>query len=104
MEDRWAPQDHSVFELVPPEFAYHADNLFKICGCPPVSHGTFLMAFRQLKNAFMPEVDHHLLEDYLSSHERDHDREHGGVAIIPGQKNYCPGDEMGQEQVIWEWE
>ncbi|KAF8318842.1 hypothetical protein F5887DRAFT_854430, partial [Amanita rubescens] len=88
MEDRWAPPDHSVFQLVPPEFAYHAVNLHRMCDCPPVSHGTFLLNFRQLRNAFMPDVDHHVLEGYVFSHDRDHDRDHDSVAIILGQRNY----------------
>lgn len=95
MEQEWAPPAHPVFLLVPEEFERHARNLYMLEGCPPVSHQTFLAVFHLLRDAFQPyEVDYPLAS-YISAHEQDHDREHEGVAILPGLKNLRLGEEMG---------
>jgi hypothetical protein len=100
MENEWAPPDHPVFTLVPLEFEHHVRNLYAIQNYPPVSHHTFLLTFRQLRDVFMPDVGRHPLATYVSYHDQDHDREHDLVGILPGQRNLRPGDELGD----WEEE
>ncbi|KAI0640541.1 hypothetical protein C8Q79DRAFT_921410 [Trametes meyenii] len=57
MEARWAPPDHAVFQLVPPEFNTIAEHLYAMIGSPATSSQTvwtvylqLLQAFRQLPN------------------------------------------------------
>ena len=95
MEQAWAPPTHPVFCLVPEEFEYHAQNLYTLEGCPPVSHQTFLSVFHCLRDAFLPYGVNYPLASYIGAHDQDHDQEHESVAILPGLKNLRLGEEMG---------
>ena len=100
MENEWAPPDHPVFTLVPPEFDYHAWNLYTLLDCPPVSHSSFLPTFRQLWDVFLPDIARQPLHQYIASHDHDHNREYDMVDILPGQLNLCLGEELGDNPGI----
>ena len=104
MENEWAPPDHPVFTLVPPEFDYHARNLYTLLDCPPVSHGSFLLTFRRLRDAFMPDIARQPLQRYIASHDRNHNREYDIVDILPGQQNLRLGQELGENPGIGDLE
>lgn len=100
MEQAWAPPAHPVFCLVPKEFEYHAQNLYMLEGCPPVSHQTFLSVFCRLRDAFLPYEGDYPLAGYIGAHYQDHDWEHESIAILPGLKNLCLGEEIGVKCVM----
>ena len=106
MENKWAPPDHEVFQLVPPEFNYHAQNLYAIIGSPVINHNTFISVFRRLRDAFLPFQAEHPLARYAASLDQEYDRDQHSVAIIPGLRDMRPGDELGNKQLggFWQWE
>ena len=52
MEQRWAPHDLPVFQLVPPAFNEQANILYSNIGCPAVSSSTFWDVYKWLLSAF----------------------------------------------------
>ena len=103
MENEWAPPDHEVFRLVPPEFDYHARNLYAMIGNPVVDHKTIVSVFRRLRNAFLPFEGEHPLARYAASLDQEYDRDQHSVPIIPGLRDMRPGDELGNSQGFWQW-
>lgn len=103
MENEWAPPDHEVFQLVPPEFDYHAQNLYATIGSPVVDHKSIILVFRRLRDAFLPFEVEHPLARYAASLDQEYDREQHGVAIIPGLRDMRPGDELGNNRGFWQW-
>jgi hypothetical protein len=52
VEERWAPSDHKVFQLVPPHFGRLSAHLWEGLGCPIVSADSLWIVFSQLVDAF----------------------------------------------------
>ncbi|KAJ7630220.1 hypothetical protein FB45DRAFT_1150186 [Roridomyces roridus] len=87
MEAQFAPPDHEVFLLVPPEFQYWAGVYYDAMGCPEVTHRTFWDIYRELLDYFNQvsdvEVD---LQIPLSSHNETLRRvDEEDVPVLPGQ-------------------
>jgi hypothetical protein len=59
MEQRWAPRDLPVFQLVPHAFDEQANILYSDIGCPAVSSSTFWDVYKQLLSTFraLPSLD-----------------------------------------------
>jgi hypothetical protein len=103
MENEWAPPDHEVFRLVPPEFDYHAQTLYAMIGSPVVNHKSIIPVFCRLRDAFLPFEAEHPLVRYAASLDQEYDRDKNGVAIMPGLRDMRPGDELGNNPGLWRW-
>ncbi|KAJ7769107.1 hypothetical protein DFH07DRAFT_866763 [Mycena maculata] len=88
MEARFAPPDHEVFQLVPPEFDHWANIYYDSMERPVVQHKTFWDIYRQLLAYFtqVPDVEVDL-QIPLSSHKETTRRiDEEEVPLLPGQQ------------------
>ncbi|KDR65144.1 hypothetical protein GALMADRAFT_1330174 [Galerina marginata CBS 339.88] len=94
MEERWAPRNLPVFQLVPPPFEEQANALYTGLGRPAVSSSTFWDVYKQLLSAFRalpmtPLLDKVVLAAAVEVQEEE-------VPLLPGLRDLRYGnDEIG---------
>ena len=75
MQAKWAPPDHAVFQLVPPQFAAVMERLYGVLGSPVVDDKTFWNVFQAMHAAMVQEVVVDFLQDDLQTRERVEEEE-----------------------------
>ncbi|KAF8073679.1 hypothetical protein FPV67DRAFT_1410551 [Lyophyllum atratum] len=84
VEKIYAPPDHPVFQLTPPEFDFHANQFYSALGRPPVTFDTFWDVYDALKAQFIAvasqEADVELIS-IISTH-RDHTAIQEGLELL----------------------
>ena len=94
VEALYAPQDHPVFELVPPTFHELANNLYSAIGQPEITHATFwdiyLELLKQLRNR-QDEEPTDIITTYreLESMQPDED-----MALLPNMEPFRLGQPL----------
>ncbi|KAH7919661.1 hypothetical protein BV22DRAFT_1022606, partial [Leucogyrophana mollusca] len=94
MEDKWAPAEHPIFQLVPPEFETQAQLLYGAMGAPAVSSDSFWDIYTTLLNAFESHSSAFALDEFMKTYEREGDEETlPDVALLDGLKNLRFGED-----------
>jgi len=91
MEQRWAPRDLPVFQLVPHAFDEQANFLYSNIGCPAVSSSTFWDVYKQLLSAFWALPATPLLDEAVSAAAAFVEGEE--VPLLPGLRDLRYGDD-----------
>lgn len=91
MEQRWAPRDLPVFELVPRSFNEQANVLYMNIGSPAVSSSTFWDVYKQLLSAFRALPASPLLDEAVSAAAACVEEEE--VPLLPGLRDLRHGDD-----------
>lgn len=71
VQNDYAPPDHPVFLLVPPELDARAEFLYRKLGCPPVDSGTFWDVYQKLLGSFHLEDEESILTPILTTHRKN---------------------------------
>ncbi|KAJ7077337.1 hypothetical protein C8R44DRAFT_836761 [Mycena epipterygia] len=88
LEAQFAPPDHEVFQLTPPEFDHWANTYYSQMGKPVVMHDTFWDIYRELLAYFtqVPDIEGDL-QIPLSSHNETMRRiDEEEMALLPDQQ------------------
>ncbi|KAH7905061.1 hypothetical protein BJ138DRAFT_1018219 [Hygrophoropsis aurantiaca] len=89
VEEKYAPSDHPVFDLVPPLFDQRANELYQAIGAPLVSSDNFWGVYQQLLSQFRSTTtgcDPQMETLLRSSSEPDED-DPNEIAILPDLKD-----------------
>jgi hypothetical protein len=92
MEQKWAPPDDPVFELVPPLFNTQANAIYVLIGKPPVTSKSFWDVYSKLLQAFRTLPPDSAVTEFLSGHVIRDDCEE--VPLLPGLKELRNGDRV----------
>jgi len=96
MEQRWAPRDLPVFQLVPQTFDEQANLLYDDLGHPAVSSSSFWDVYKQLLSAFRALPASSLLDEAVSLSAAAADVVEEEVPLLPGLRDLRYGnDEIG---------
>lgn len=91
MEQRWAPRDLPIFQLVPEPFNDQANVLYNNLGCPAVSSTSFWDVYKQLLYAFRALPASPLLDEAVSVAAADVEEEE--VPLLPGLRDLRYGND-----------
>lgn len=92
-EAEFAPPDHEVFQLTPPEFHLHASSFYDTLGQPPITCDTFWAVYRQVLDCFKM-ADDALLPVVEGLFETVRRVEEDRVELLQGQKELRMGDKV----------
>ncbi len=81
MEAAWAPPDHAVFQLVPPEFGNIMAKLYQNLGSPVVQRDTFWPVYNAMHDAMTQAVAAEQFQEDIRTRERVEEEE---VEPLPG--------------------
>ncbi|OBZ73681.1 hypothetical protein A0H81_06483 [Grifola frondosa] len=98
-EAKWAPRDHPVFHLVPPEFGTLADKLYSMLGNPAVNSDSFWTVYVSLLAAFrqLPQVP-----DFSASIQTQGGYEEEEVPELPNLRALRHGEEgAGPQNIVY---
>jgi hypothetical protein len=92
VEQRYAPPDHPVFQLVPPTFEERVIVRYNALDRPAVTINSFWNIYHQLLAAFRTQEPDPELDSILSVHDTSCEAiEADGVPLLPGQKDLRVG-------------
>ena len=89
MEEKWAPHDLPIFDLVPPAFENQITMFYEALGCPAVSSKSFWDVYSALLSAFHNLGENLQISESLKmadSGDEDH------VPLLEGLKELRYGD------------
>jgi hypothetical protein len=92
-EAEFAPPDHEVFQLTPPEFHMRASGFYDTLGQPPITRDTFWLVYNQVLDCFKI-VDDELLPVVEGLFDTVRRVEEDGVELLPGQKELRMGGKV----------
>ncbi|KAF7974335.1 hypothetical protein HWV62_12390 [Athelia sp. TMB] len=89
MEELYAPQDHPVFQLVPPDFHARASELYARMGHPPVGRESFWDVYRNLLFLFQTPCEIRLMTPILTAHREVLSQiEEEEISLIPNLQDF----------------
>ena len=95
MEEIYAPSDHPVFQLVPPLFEEHAQELYSKIRRPTVTSDTFWNVYLQLLHEFRSLGNNPVVTQVLAEYqEMTQVVEEEDVQLLPGLRHLRNGDNI----------
>jgi hypothetical protein len=94
LEAEFAPRNHEVFQLTPPEFHTRASGFYNSLSRPPVTFDTFWSVYHQLLECFRKADDDALMpviDAYFSTIRRVDEDE---IQLLPGQEELRVGGKV----------
>jgi hypothetical protein len=90
MEAVYAPQDHSVFELVPLAFHDRASDIYGAIGQPEITTGTFWATYLKLLERLRNGSDE-VLTNILTSHQAGLEQPDNDMPLLPDMEPFRLG-------------
>lgn len=93
MEQKYAPPDHPVFQLVPPAFEIRAQHYYSVLKLGAVGSKTFWNIYSALLHAFKSEMDNELSPVLAEVERSTHidQLECDKIDMLPGLKPFRAG-------------
>ncbi|KAL0945784.1 hypothetical protein HGRIS_012072 [Hohenbuehelia grisea] len=96
LEGEYAPNDHPVFELTPPEFDRSAEAHYTAIGSPQLDRDTFWLIYCELKARFLTGGLAEPVQEVIAAHVETMRRvnEDDAVVLLPNLHNLRQGDNV----------
>jgi len=94
LEAEFAPRNHEVFQLTPPEFHTRASDFYNSLSRPPITFDTFWPIYHQLLECFTKADSEALLpviDAYFGTIKRVDEEE---IQLLPGQEELRVGGKV----------
>jgi hypothetical protein len=93
-EAEFAPPDHEVFQLTPPEFHLRTSSFYDALGRPPITRDSFWAVYHQVLDCFKTTIDEALLPVVEGLFDTVKRVEEDEVELLPGQEELRMGGKV----------